>query len=42
MFVCMRATLNIPDDLAKKAKQLGLRDGLTLTDMPISGLPQRV
>ena len=38
----MTTTLNIPDDLVKKAKQLALRDGVTLTDMLVSGLSLRV
>ncbi|GAB6090599.1 hypothetical protein JCM12856_21920 [Spirochaeta dissipatitropha] len=42
MLVCMRTTLNIPDELVQKAKRLALRDGVTLTDMLVSGLSQRV
>ena len=42
MLICMRTTLNIPDELVLRAKQLALRDGRTLTDMLVSGLSGQI
>ena len=38
----MRTTLNIPDDLVLRAKQLALRDNRTLTEMLVMGLSDQV
>ena len=38
----MRTTLNIPDDLAREARQTALAEGTTLTRLIVEGVQQRI
>ncbi len=38
----MKTTIDIPDDLARQAKELAVREGATLRDLVIWGLRQEV
>jgi hypothetical protein len=40
--ICMRTTLNIPDQLIKAAKRRALEEGRTLTDLLVEGLRGRL
>ena len=41
-YICMRTTLNLPDLLARDAKQKALEEGKTLTELIVDGLRIRL
>lgn len=42
MLLCMRTTLNLPDDLMRDAKARAAEEGVTLTQLVAEGLRSRI
>jgi len=41
-YICMRTTLNLPDNLVKEAKRAAIDEGTTLTQLIVEGLASRI
>ena len=41
-YICMKTTLNLPDELAREAKRIALAEGTTLTRLIVEGLTSRL